>query len=495
MPIHELWLKDVGPIDEITFTFDPQVNVFIGPNNSGKSTVLAALGTIAVQSFEFPSKLVKKDSALYKAMSDDPKPESRVTVSGHLRLVEPDSSTTWSVLSICEFRRSLGYSSFVPAVRSNSNSRVTGVSMQSGLYSSQMTRTVEAEMAHHINEFASPHSDEYSSILGIGPQGEASSKSREEIEAESRVRDERLRAIVAPYAGVKEDVQRRAFPFTPTCETTNDRDFLQLIVDLDYRGYRESLPGIRNAILQIGGVCSEITDGFPVRLLGIKDDENGLFLDVQTPDGDLPFNALSQGTQSMVQWLAHLILGYAMYYDFAEDFADKPGVFIIDEIDAHLHPSWQRRILPTLTKHFPNLQIFCSTHSPLLIAGLKAGQIQLLRRKVDGGISITTNENDIIGWSADEIFSGFLDIPNPTDMETDKNLKRLEELQLKRERSPEEEKERQELRSEVPKALMNAPPPKQITELVDSLHEILQKRKTPEGVSKKTTRKRSRKSA
>ena len=57
---------------------------------------------------------------------------------------------------------------------------------------------------------------------------------------------------------------------------------------------------------------------------------------------------------------------------------------IVDEIDAHLHPSWQRRILPTLTRNFPNLQIFCSTHSPMMLAGLKAGQVQLLRRDENG---------------------------------------------------------------------------------------------------------------
>ena len=60
----------------------------------------------------------------------------------------------------------------------------------------------------------------------------------------------------------------------------------------------------------------------------------------------------------MIQWLAQLLIGYAEFYDYPVDLAERPGILIIDEIDAHLHPSWQRRIIPTLIKHLPNLQIF-----------------------------------------------------------------------------------------------------------------------------------------
>ena len=82
---------------------------------------------------------------------------------------------------------------------------------------------------------------------------------------------------------------------------------------------------------------------------------------------------------------------------------DKPGILIVDEIDVHLHPSWQRRIIPALTKNFPNLQIFCSTHSPLMLAGLGEGQVQLLNRDADGKVVVSPNRWDMAGWSAEEI--------------------------------------------------------------------------------------------
>ncbi|MCI0439595.1 MAG: AAA family ATPase, partial [Chloroflexi bacterium] len=171
------------------------------------------------------------------------------------------------------------------------------------------------------------------------------------------------------------------------------------------------------------------------------------------------------GTQSIIQSLAHLIIGYAEYYDYPDNLEEKPGILIIDEIDAHLHPSWQRRIIPTLTKHFPNLQIFCSTHSPLMLAGLKAGQVQLLKRDGNGKVTVSRNETDIVGWSADEILRTFLDVPNPTDLHTADQIHRLQELRQKEKLSSSEEGELEQLRHTVSQDLLGGPIAGQLEEL------------------------------
>ena len=60
MPITSLSFTNVGPFDEVEFAFDAQVNVFTGPNNSGKSSALWVLGDIAVYPFSFPEKLMRR---------------------------------------------------------------------------------------------------------------------------------------------------------------------------------------------------------------------------------------------------------------------------------------------------------------------------------------------------------------------------------------------------------------------------------------------------
>ena len=154
-------------------------------------------------------------------------------------------------------------------------------------------------------------------------------------------------------------------------------------------------------------------------------ENGGMFLGMKTPFGTVPFDTLSQGTQSIVHSLARFILGYAEFYDFPPNLQDKPGILIIDEIDAHLHPSWQRQVIPTLTRNFPNLQIFCSTHSPMMLAGLKEGQVHLLKPEENGKITVSRNESSIVGWTADEILRNFLEVPNPTDIITAGNVVRL----------------------------------------------------------------------
>ncbi|SIO58944.1 AAA family ATPase [Paraburkholderia phenazinium] len=59
---------------------------------------------------------------------------------------------------------------------------------------------------------------------------------------------------------------------------------------------------------------------------------------------------------------------------------DTPGVVVIDELDMHLHPAWQRRIVGVLRKAFPRVQFFAATHSPLIIGEVPSSNILLLRR-------------------------------------------------------------------------------------------------------------------
>ncbi len=60
-------------------------------------------------------------------------------------------------------------------------------------------------------------------------------------------------------------------------------------------------------------------------------------------------------------------------------FIDLPGVILIDEIDAHLHPSWQAKIGHWFLKVFPNLQFIVTTHSPLICRASENGSIWRLR--------------------------------------------------------------------------------------------------------------------
>ena len=424
MPIASLKLTNVGPFDDIEFEFDRQVNVFTGPNNSGKSTVLWSLWDILVYPSRFPAKLLREGKTVGFEVQLWDEPANKF--SGQLPITRGDDDSYWNEerwrrhISILEL---VGYTNFIPALRRSTDFRSSGPTSghretQPEVFSDSHPRSLLARRADRDQEnLEQPHRN----MLSTG-------------------------AILI-----------------------SDEEVIQQIIDLDYRSYRRNESAFRDIIVKIGEMASEITEGFPIEFLGVEEDERGLFPQFHTPDGNVPLNVLSQGTQSIIQWLAHFLIGYAEHYDFPDSLEGEPGIFIVDEIDAHLHPSWQRRIIPTLTKHFPNLQIFCSTHSPLMLAGLKEGQAQLLRRDDQGKVTVSRNEGDVIGWSVDEITRILLDVPDPTDLETVKHLERLQELRRKDTLSAEEAAELEKLRHTINRNLLSGPRSAQVEEFSEIL--------------------------
>ncbi|OQV66630.1 hypothetical protein AK51_03675 [Serratia nematodiphila DZ0503SBS1] len=57
---------------------------------------------------------------------------------------------------------------------------------------------------------------------------------------------------------------------------------------------------------------------------------------------------------------------------------ETSGVVLVDELDLHLHPKWQRRVIEDLRRTFPSIQFICTTHSPFLIQSLRSGEELLM---------------------------------------------------------------------------------------------------------------------
>lgn len=119
-----------------------------------------------------------------------------------------------------------------------------------------------------------------------------------------------------------------------------------------------------------------------------------LVLDVGRADPiKLPPHLLSQGYQSTFAWIADL-LGHA-FLDAGDAVnpAEMTGIVLLDEIDLHLHPRWQRSLVPLLRKIFPQMQFIVTTHSPLVLTGFEAHEIIRLDM-VEGSVVQTTFERE-----------------------------------------------------------------------------------------------------
>ena len=146
---------------------------------------------------------------------------------------------------------------------------------------------------------------------------------------------------------------------------------------------------------------------------------------VDQSKGPIFAGELSAGMQGIFLVAVHIALKIVNEYrqkegwrELPENWESKPAILLIDEIENHLHPTWQRRVIPALIEHFPGLQIFATTHSPFVVAGLKSGQVHKLFKDETGTIRTHPNEVDIAGWTVEEILREFMEVTDPTDEHT-----------------------------------------------------------------------------
>lgn len=86
----------------------------------------------------------------------------------------------------------------------------------------------------------------------------------------------------------------------------------------------------------------------------------------------LNFDSLPDGLISIISWVADLTLRLESIPWVTEaDPFEQPIILLLDEIDIHLHPKWQRRVLPAVQKLLPNAQIFATTHSPFVVGSVE----------------------------------------------------------------------------------------------------------------------------
>lgn len=95
-------------------------------------------------------------------------------------------------------------------------------------------------------------------------------------------------------------------------------------------------------------------------------DEYSLNVMVKLDDESIHYNTLADGYKSVISWLTDLIFRL----DYMPIEGQENFTLFLDEIDIHLHPAAQRRILPVIQKLFPKAQIFLTTHSPFVIGSV-----------------------------------------------------------------------------------------------------------------------------
>lgn len=111
----------------------------------------------------------------------------------------------------------------------------------------------------------------------------------------------------------------------------------------------------------------------------------------------LPLNFLSDGAKSILMIVADIAYRMAVLnpHLLGRVIQETDGIVLIDEIDMHLHPSWQRRIVRSLHETFPKVQFIFTTHSPTVLTGVPKENIKVLNNGAIDTPSINTKGRDV----------------------------------------------------------------------------------------------------
>ncbi|MFD7426227.1 AAA family ATPase [Streptomyces sp. NPDC059818] len=182
---------------------------------------------------------------------------------------------------------------------------------------------------------------------------------------------------------------------------------------------REGAAALKRAALFVLG-DELLPDGYRVEDV----DSEGLWV---TRDGHrFPLREMSDGFRTVAALVVDLLKQiHDAFGDeaFAREDEDRPGplqvpgVVIIDEIDAHLHVTWQRRIGPWLTMRFPNIQFIVTTHSPYICqAADPGGLIRLPGVEEDSAPEVVPEdlyERVVYGSGDDAVLSDLFGLDTP----------------------------------------------------------------------------------
>jgi predicted ATP-binding protein involved in virulence/Leucine-rich repeat (LRR) protein len=132
----------------------------------------------------------------------------------------------------------------------------------------------------------------------------------------------------------------------------------------------------------LAAVRAAVSDGMGTRGSVGWDVAADELLGVFADGGRLPFRLLSDGVRAMLALLADIARRAATLNPHLGADAPRhtPGVVLIDDIDLHLHPRWQRRVMEDLRRAFPLMQFVATAHSPFIVQSLRPGELINLDR-------------------------------------------------------------------------------------------------------------------
>ena len=447
MFIRSISIQNFRGISDLTIDLDRHVNVFIGSNGSGKSTILDAVKILLSW---FSQSVINKEGL--EIEEDWIKNDSRFALLS-IRIEYAHKEYSWS---ICKWRTG------VPEVeRRTIGSKLDGANLLAndvlvtlskaekgkGFLPICLHYSVDRMIKETMITHQAPKKYEIWNVYQDSFQADFSFerfflwfKYYEEVENEKRLKN--YETFMKIFQSYRERVgEAHGMEDDPSVyEAIRNEQISELKI-------------IRSVLGQLLPRFSNLT---------VK--REPLRMELQKENEVLNVNQLSDGEKSLLL----MVCSIAQYLTMINSSVSSLGVISIDEIELHLHPEWQQMVIPNLHKTFPNCQFLFTTHSPRVISEVKPKHIFKLTKNEDKNI-VCSHPKRSYGLDVSEVLEEVMDTPrrNP---EIAKRLTELFDL-IDDEKLEDAKQKLKEIREEVGTDLPDLVGAESLLEALDGMDE------------------------
>jgi predicted ATP-binding protein involved in virulence len=351
MHIKHITVKNFRCFEHLEFDLNPDVNIFVGNNGSGKSAVLDAIAAAMYPYVAQVQEIARKKLELLPVFKKD----LPVQKKGNKQKIQPELTVVvkdfpdWKIL--CKY------------LRENSSEKVFAGEVAQ--YTQSGTKNLSLALK---DKFSKDYDSSCELSIIAYYKSERNATKIDETKTISNQSFDRFDALNDPFDG-----------------TSNFIDFINWFFIREYQELREGknhgdinyelpdLKQVRNAVKTIihpeaRVYCTQTTS---VKLMVEWTMETG-------EKRELTLNQLSAGYRNMLALVMDFARRLAQANPHLENPLEAEAILMIDELDLHLHPTWQQKIIPDLRKVFPNTQIIATTHSPEIVTTVDRNQVWIL---------------------------------------------------------------------------------------------------------------------
>lgn len=383
MHIEHLALGRFRGAKELPLDLDRRLNVFVGMNGAGKSTVLDATAIL----LSWLANRIKSESA-----SGRPIKESDI---------ENNSSSSYLSLKVTEQSQSFEWT--LAKGRHGRRLRVGSSLRQS------------AELAAALNKrMFQPDEIDNLPLLAYYPVNRAV------LDIPLRIRSKHQFDVLSAYdesltSGANFRTFFEWFREREDLENENRKYTEQKVKPNRFEFPDPQLQAVRKALEEFMPDFANLT----VR-------RNPLRMEVEKLGKTLTVNQLSDGEKCLMAMIGDLARRFSIANPTRSEPLEGEGVVLIDEIDLHLHPKWQRMVVPKLLAVFPNCQFLISTHSPHVITHVQQNNLFMLQMR-DGQLFYSRSAG-FYGKTVERVLEDLMGIETTRPDEVERALRHIFEL-------------------------------------------------------------------